>query len=44
LNVLRKIALPLLRNTQVKRHGLKKKMFLASMDVSFLEKVMFMGK
>ena len=40
-NVMRKTALPLLRNADVgKKQSIKRKMFMAALDVSFLEKIL----
>jgi predicted transposase YbfD/YdcC len=39
-NVMRKTALPLIRNTDVgKKQSVKRKMFMAALDVAFLEKI-----
>jgi len=41
-NVMRKTALPLLRNSDVgKKQSIKRKMFMAALDVSILEKILF---
>ena len=40
-NVMRKTALPLIRNADVgKKQSVKRKMFMAALDVSFLEKIL----
>ena len=41
-NVMRKTALPLLRNSDVgKKQSIKRKMFMATLDVSILENILF---
>lgn len=44
MNILRKTALPILNRVKLHRTSKPKKMFMAALDVSFLERLVFRGK